>query len=486
MGNDKMKLKKTIWILVIIFILSLYLRLYRISELPYNQNGEFYDDLLLQEDVVKEIINEESIKPLYGDYVTNLYIFLVVPFYLIWNSSITLRIITAVIDSITLLILFFLVENVYDNKTALISISLYAISPFIINFSRLGVDINMLPFVTVFSLLFLFEWLKTKRIKYLYLLVFFLALGIMFHPSFTYITVAIFILLLINKSYKKINYKQFLVLILIFVIGLSLYFLEFSKGNLTTLDFILENMIVTSQEHNNLQILDNLRTRVMQSHLILIDAIFPLWLEFPFREVTIILFLLSCGFLISKHFYKKIKLNPDIILLIIFIFSIFFSIFSITKLSYAHLSYLIIIQIIIISSFISSILDKQKYLGITLFIILIVSYVYILQLYFNQYSGEEFGYKAVCKYLIETKPEFVITETYHTYVILSSCSNNSIATGYDISKVKNEIKNVSSIIYITDFKSENLNLTTKYNITFIKSIYTSDGDKIHDLYRLII
>jgi 4-amino-4-deoxy-L-arabinose transferase-like glycosyltransferase len=484
-----MKIKKTVMILIIIFALSLFLRLYKIFEIPYNQKGEFYDDLLLEVNAAKNIIDTSEIKFLYGEYMTNLYIIFILPFYLLWNSLITFKIVTAVIDSITSILLFILVKNVYDNKTAFISAFLYSISPFIINFSRLGIDVNMLPFINVLSLLYLFKWLKLKQIKYLYLLSLFLSVGIAFHPSFIYITIAIFTFLLINKSYKKINYKQFFILILIFIVGLSLYFLGFIKGEANPLKYISENIVITQQGQNNLLILENLATRLTQSsHILEIIMTYPIFnFNSLFKQITFWFFLLSSGFLLSRHFYRKSKFNPDIILLTIFIFTILFSIFSTTKLAYAHLGYLAIIQIIIISNFLSSILNEQKYLSIFIIIILVSFYFYVLYSYFNQYVGEEFGYKALCKYITETKPKLVVTQTFHTFVILSSCYNNSIMFEPDFQKQlknKNEIK-FDPVTYITDDAGISENITKEFNTTFIKSIYRSYDDKINDVYRLI-
>lgn len=157
--------------LVLIFVLALFLRVYKLNEFPAGLNADeaaigynAYSLLVTGKDEFGHSwpLNFQS----FNDYKPGLYFYLVLP----WVKSIGLnewsvRLPSAILGSLTILIIYLLVKEIFrDNRLALLSSFLLAISPWHVHFSRGGWETNVATFfIALGSWLF---FLALKKPKY--------------------------------------------------------------------------------------------------------------------------------------------------------------------------------------------------------------------------------------------------------------------------------------------------------------------------------
>lgn len=90
-----------------------------------------------------------------NDYRPSLYIFLTIPFIKIFGlNEFATRLPAAVIGILTVLVIFYLVKEIFNQKVALISALLLSISPWHIQFSRIAFEAILLPFLFSLAVLF--------------------------------------------------------------------------------------------------------------------------------------------------------------------------------------------------------------------------------------------------------------------------------------------------------------------------------------------
>src|SRR6185369_4047410 len=83
-------------------------------------------------------------------------------------SAWALRDVSAIFGILTVLGLYLLARELFDLKVAAISSFLLAISFWHVNFSRIGFDAIMVPFILVYLFYFLWRGLKSGKLKYFF------------------------------------------------------------------------------------------------------------------------------------------------------------------------------------------------------------------------------------------------------------------------------------------------------------------------------
>ncbi|MFC1700543.1 ArnT family glycosyltransferase [Patescibacteria group bacterium] len=155
----------------------------------------------------------------------------------------SLRFTSAIIGFLTILGLFLMAKELFNEKIALLSSFFLAVSFWHTNFSRIGFRAILVPFLMCFSFYFLFKGIKSKKLIYFIIAGIFYGLGFYTYIAFRASILLLGMLLLIkmwnywkeNKSSKwslKKNYIKdgwwkwdvFFIVILIVVIPLCLHF----------------------------------------------------------------------------------------------------------------------------------------------------------------------------------------------------------------------------------------------------------------------
>lgn len=158
--------RKIVWILLIgIIVLAATLRLWQLGQVPPSPD---WDEVALGYDAYSLIHTGKDefgkflpvVLRSFDDYKPALYAYLTIPSILVFGLSVfAVRLPSAIFGILTVLAVFYLVSELfenykYKNQLSLISSFLLAISPWSIQFSRVGFESNVGTALNIFMALF--------------------------------------------------------------------------------------------------------------------------------------------------------------------------------------------------------------------------------------------------------------------------------------------------------------------------------------------
>lgn len=238
----KLDKKKTFIFLLLILIIAGFFRFYRIQSVP---PGVHYDEKENVKDALETLENNQF-KVFYpGNFGREgLYIWLIAfSFKFFGFSSVSLRLVGAIIGILTVLGLFLLTQQLFDKKIALLSSFFLSVSFWHVNFSRIGYRAILVPFILCYSFYFLIRAIKTKKIINFILAGIFFGLGFYTYIAFraAILLLGIVIIIEMYKYYRrnkpfKFDWKKiylrdgwwkwdlFLIITLIVILPLGIYF----------------------------------------------------------------------------------------------------------------------------------------------------------------------------------------------------------------------------------------------------------------------
>lgn len=212
MLEDKEKLKKSVFrgLLIAIFIVGVFVRVYGIDNMPNALNvdeaSSGYDAFSIMKYGVDRNGNSYPVV-LYawGSGQSVLYSLISIPFIAIFGlTEFSMRIAMAIIGSISLIAIYFLLKNIFDDKKiATIGMAFFAICPWHIMKSRWGMDCNLFPDLILFAVLFLILGIKKK--KRMWQILSFVMLGI---SSYSYATSYLFLPIFVGITLGYLIYKK--------------------------------------------------------------------------------------------------------------------------------------------------------------------------------------------------------------------------------------------------------------------------------------
>jgi len=167
-NNQIKKDKNFIWI-VLIFLLGLFLRIYRQGQLL----GFYYDqgrDALVAAEILS-FTNLPAIGPttgLSGIFLGPFWFYFIAPFYLLGNGNPAIAaMFVGLVDSLSIFLLYFLGKEFFDKKTGLIAAFLWAVSYYLVRSARWFSNPSPVPFFTLLLLFGLSQWLINKKNQWL-------------------------------------------------------------------------------------------------------------------------------------------------------------------------------------------------------------------------------------------------------------------------------------------------------------------------------
>ena len=226
-------MKKIIFILII--LLAAFLRLYKLADYPAFNADEAaigYNAYSLIETGKDEHGNPWPIHfQSFNDYKPGLYFYLVLPFVkALGLTEFAVRIPSALLGVGAVIVLYFLVRELFKNERLAILSSLFlAISPWHIHFSRGGWEVNVATFFMTLGLWFFIKGLKNSKFFLLSTLGFVLSLYT-YHASRVVVPLLILGLGFIYRKEIKPNFKKFAASGLIALVLLLPLGLDFAKG----------------------------------------------------------------------------------------------------------------------------------------------------------------------------------------------------------------------------------------------------------------
>jgi len=224
----KDKIKKESIPLIIILIGGVFLR-----TLFIDTSYAFWDEAVYLENAKLFAFGESNYNEL--DYRPPLVSFLISPLFNLNNSELYIRSFMVLLNSLTIVAIYFFIKELYGKKCALIGALFLAILPFHIIYSQYVMTDSLLALFITILLLFMIKFKKEKSVKYLVYVGIFSALAFM--TKFTAISI---IPIILFPFLIKIKKKDVLLIILssLIVILPYLLFQYFTYGNFT--DFLFE------------------------------------------------------------------------------------------------------------------------------------------------------------------------------------------------------------------------------------------------------
>lgn len=202
----------------LLFIINLFLRIWRISEAP---------DIFVDEPIYNLISNNLLTKGqlVYGDrtWFTHpplYYVFLAGYLFINSQNSVTLnsiyiaRTLSGILFSIMIVVTYLLITKIYDSKSAIIASVLLTIDPYLANWSRIGMlESTALMFIALTIYLFYKAEMSIALKRYIFAGIF-LGLALLTKEIAGYIILVIIIYVIFVHYFKiKANYRGILVLL---------------------------------------------------------------------------------------------------------------------------------------------------------------------------------------------------------------------------------------------------------------------------------
>jgi len=210
--------------LIIIILLTIFLRLYRLTEIPPGLTG---DEAWTGLDAI-EILKRGYIGPYipvhaWGQMAGYLY-YQAFVFKIFGVSFFSLRLGGAIIGILTIIAFYFLAKLFFDKKISLLITFLFSVSHWHLHFSHMAFFLIAVPFFSITSFYFLIKGFKTKKLIFFILGGISLGLGLNTYFSFASSALAIIIFIVYKLWTEKFN-KKVLVGSLVFIIFSFIIFL---------------------------------------------------------------------------------------------------------------------------------------------------------------------------------------------------------------------------------------------------------------------
>jgi len=201
-----------------IIIIAIFMRFYKIGSIP---SGCFFDEGLNGLWGVR--ILKYHILPVYLENRAALLFYLNAAMFKVFGISVTsLRMVSAITGVGSVVVLFFLVRNLFGPRTALVTSFLFAIARWHVNFSRINFECNQHVLFSLLAIYFLVKAIKSERILYFILLGIASGIGVYTYTAFRATLLLLFMYLLYeifrDRYFLKRNFKKLLISGFIFLI----------------------------------------------------------------------------------------------------------------------------------------------------------------------------------------------------------------------------------------------------------------------------
>ena len=195
------------WLLVTTLIIGVFLRFYKLSGFTTFLGDQGRDAIILKRIVTLEHFPAIGAPTSIGQvYLGPFYYYFIAPWLLFFKFNPIGPVVGVVLfSSLYLLINYFIVKELVDKKTALISTVFLSFSSVLIELSRFSWNPNLLPLFTLLTIYFVIKSIKTNRWYFFALTGAFLSFSVQLHYLALFILPAAFIIYI---GYFVKNIKQ--------------------------------------------------------------------------------------------------------------------------------------------------------------------------------------------------------------------------------------------------------------------------------------
>jgi 4-amino-4-deoxy-L-arabinose transferase-like glycosyltransferase len=196
-------------LLFFIILVGAYLRFYRLSEYMTFLGDEGRDALTVKRMIVDgkwTLLGPTA--SVGGFFMGPVYYYFMAPFLWLWKlDPVGPAVMVALVGTATIGLVYLVGRTLFGTTVGLVSSSLYAISPFIIAYSRSSWNPNIVPFFTLLAFFILWVTAETKKWGYLFFLGFILGIDLQLHYTvlFAIAAATVFIFLYRARGLKPAN-----------------------------------------------------------------------------------------------------------------------------------------------------------------------------------------------------------------------------------------------------------------------------------------
>lgn len=379
----KKKSIKIVFLLSGIFFLAFFLRVYKLQSL-----FAFGHEQDLQAWIIKDILIDKHLRligqetSIHGVFIGPLYYYMLIPFYAIFKlNPLSGYIPITLISLITLLSVYFVTNNLYNKKTALIASLIYAVSPTIVFLDRWLVPTQTTLLWTIW---FYFVLVKSSRGNLKPLPILIILIGLIWHIHVAFIPLLILVPIAFylsknnfKKEIEKVNKKYLKISVVAFLLLLSPFVAFEMRHNFQQTKAIFNINKVASTEGVELRegvfkvevIAEYMNRVIWQTLFPNVNPKYPMIWKIP---ATYFIFLL----LIIVIYKKKLISKNELIIFLLWLLDVFAGqYFSKHLISDYYFNNLIILALIIFSLF-ASYLSSIKFLRFFIFVGLIIFALY--------------------------------------------------------------------------------------------------------------
>lgn len=222
---------------LIIFLIGATLRFYKLGEYATFLGDQGRDALIIKRIITLEHLPAIGAPTSIGQvYMGPFYYYFIAPWLLLFNfRPVGLAFGVAFFSSLYILINYFVIKEIFNKKTAIISTALIAFSSSLIELSRFSWNPNLLPLFALLTFYFVIKSAKINRWFYFALAGAFVSFSTQFHYLALFMLLPIGVLYLVLLLKKKVSLLNCLIFAAFFLIFSSpLIFFEIRHNFLNT------------------------------------------------------------------------------------------------------------------------------------------------------------------------------------------------------------------------------------------------------------
>jgi len=244
--------KKTLIIIVWLFLISLGLRAIRIDHYVSYHQDQVRDLYFVKDSLSKNIPILLGPKASVGDFfLPPFWYYLMGAAYIFSPSPIAPALMTAILCSLTTIFVFLFGKKIFTEHIAFATALLYAVSPLSIEYSRFAWNPNPIPLFVILMLYFLYEYVFEKKELAFWLGAISANLALQLHYQGMVVFAFFFLALLF---YKKMSWKKFGQYVLVNLLLLSPFIVYELLNNCKNTNGII-NFLISSQGESKLKYL---------------------------------------------------------------------------------------------------------------------------------------------------------------------------------------------------------------------------------------
>lgn len=249
--------KASLLISIAIFILSFFLRVYRLPEFVAYHQDQVRDLLFIKQHIDYGHWILLGPKASVGNFfLPPLWYYLMSCVYLLSSSPLTPALLVIGFSALTAVLIYLFVKKFFPWEIAFFASLLFAVSPIAIEYGRFAWNPNPIPFFTAATLFFLFTYFSKKKSIYFYLAVVFANFTFQLHYQ-GFILVAVCFAALFYRPLR--HWKDYFLSGAIFLLLLSPFFIHEFTHHFENIRNIFDFFIHRSTQGKSLGITNSLR-----------------------------------------------------------------------------------------------------------------------------------------------------------------------------------------------------------------------------------